>query len=711
MSANNNCGFSLASADGEQKCLRTPQGDNDRCIWHLHPENTRTLNIENELESASETVYDAKLSGMDLSEIHVEDVSLIGADFYGGTIRNSTFKNANLSKSIFDDQTLKNVTFINCSLDECSFNGIKTRIVDSKLVGNDHRETEFREAVFQNTAVEDIGFIDGSFFESEFKNCELNSISINGGGMNLSSFRYNDIAQCQIHNTELSSAEFHGGNINKLEIDNKKAKVAVEFADIDVLDLDIAGRSAEKISIAGCSNSSLQVSVNQIENVSITGLSGERFELSSKDINDASLTDIEVDRLSVRCNTVQNGDVDDITAVNKGKIIGMTYSGIGFTNVSLDNGEIADCQFNGTPLNGLTLETGDVIDTKFEDIEFNNSVLHQTKFKNVDFIDADLSEAVLTEAEFGDGVEFTDTKLSGSNLNNATFNGVNLEHADLETAILSNVDLRGSDLRGARLYDIKHQATRLNEDTNLGDVCVYEHLADKVAEGAITVGMDDSHHSNTDFELEQLERETDENLLIRKLKTACKATKRLYFRGFKSKAWRENQSETLSNASRVYRVYQDLLRQNGLPEEIHHYRIREKEARRKQALLDRNWLYWLRLSVLRWSIGYGERYRNVIMTSSLVIIACTMVYIGGLDNMHQTSQVVPLSDSTSQALPDTIETFTRALYFSVTTFTTLGFGDILPASNLTRTVAGIQSLIGTALTAVLVFILGRRATW
>lgn len=53
--------------------------------------------------------------------------------------------------------------------------------------------------------------------------------------------------------------------------------------------------------------------------------------------------------------------------------------------------------------------------------------------------------------------------------------------------------------------------------------------------------------------------------------------------------------------------------------------------------------------------------------------------------------------------------FFKGLYFSAVTFATLGYGDMQPIGTLARGLAGIESLLGSLLMALLVFVLTRRA--
>lgn len=52
----------------------------------------------------------------------------------------------------------------------------------------------------------------------------------------------------------------------------------------------------------------------------------------------------------------------------------------------------------------------------------------------------------------------------------------------------------------------------------------------------------------------------------------------------------------------------------------------------------------------------------------------------------------------------------KSPYFSVITFTTLGYGDVQPLG-FGEALATVESFVGALLMALLVYLLGRRATW
>ena len=97
--------------------------------------------------------------------------------------------------------------------------------------------------------------------------------------------------------------------------------------------------------------------------------------------------------------------------------------------------------------------------------------------------------------------------------------------------------------------------------------------------------------------------------------------------------------------------------------------------------------------------GYGERPVRVLVASLMIIVLCAVFY----------SNFPSLSER-SGALSTLETSFLDGLYFSVTTFTTLGFGDVFPTQQhaLPRIVAMFEAVSGACLTALFVVCLSKR---
>ncbi len=100
--------------------------------------------------------------------------------------------------------------------------------------------------------------------------------------------------------------------------------------------------------------------------------------------------------------------------------------------------------------------------------------------------------------------------------------------------------------------------------------------------------------------------------------------------------------------------------------------------------------------------GYGERPVRVIAASALIILACAFFYA----SPHASLIFRDNSSTASQPLME----FMDGMYFSIITFTTLGFGDMYPdrADLLTRCVAMFEALSGACLMALFVVCLAKR---
>jgi len=142
-------------------------------------------------------------------------------------------------------------------------------------------------------------------------------------------------------------------------------------------------------------------------------------------------------------------------------------------------------------------------------------------------------------------------------------------------------------------------------------------------------------------------------------------------------------------AEDTYRKLRLTYSRQGEPEIAGEFFYRERVARRRQRKPFRRIWEYCTQEVL---FGYGERPLNVLLNSGLVIFLFTLIY----------SRSEALYHGASRSFD-----FLSALYFSVVTFTTLGYGDYHPESWL-RFLAAFEALLGAVFIALLIVTLSRK---
>ena len=176
------------------------------------------------------------------------------------------------------------------------------------------------------------------------------------------------------------------------------------------------------------------------------------------------------------------------------------------------------------------------------------------------------------------------------------------------------------------------------------------------------------------------------------------------------KVWQEilgDQSQNISEQRRLYSeaevIYRNIgrvLRFNGLTEEAGVFFYREMVMRRKQ--FPRFSTKRILFRLIDAYCGYGEKPLRLIFFSIVKIVFFAMLYVFvGIQhdgNIQAVTLVTPLSDAVSH--------FFDALYFSLVTFTTLGYGDYSPAG-LSRFIASIEALVGSFTIALFVVVFVR----
>ena len=292
---------------------------------------------------------------------------------------------------------------------------------------------------------------------------------------------------------------------------------------------------------------------------------------------------------------------------------------------------------------------------RLDGANFRGAVLSgSTVLAGCSLVDADFTDAVVDDAD-----------LSETDLRRATFrdvdaHGTSFRNATIHDAVFVFVDLRGADFRGAKLYRAGLTDVRINLETTFGERTVYE---------------------------EELSRLSDEG-----------------------GADADERTERADSAQWVYRELQRLYDENAFPEQVHTYYLREMNFRRRNAWRVGNYLRALKLAGSRWVMQYGTNPWRVVATSLVLILVCAGLYplTGGVQEIGtDTAVTYEIDDPTDTSGRVLLQAYLKSLYFSVVTFATLGYGDIQPVGQWARAIAGIETLLGSLLMALLVFVLTR----
>ncbi|TPH14572.1 ion channel [Litorilituus lipolyticus] len=103
--------------------------------------------------------------------------------------------------------------------------------------------------------------------------------------------------------------------------------------------------------------------------------------------------------------------------------------------------------------------------------------------------------------------------------------------------------------------------------------------------------------------------------------------------------------------------------------------------------------------------GYGEAPLRIIGLSVIIIIVCAILYSFTGLNYQDTVQTI----SSEQSLQQNIQFFFSSLYYSVVTFTTLGYGDFTPVG-LSRAIAAMEAFTGSFTIALFVVVFVKKMT-
>jgi uncharacterized protein YjbI with pentapeptide repeats len=158
--------------------------------------------------------------------------------------------------------------------------------------------------------------------------------------------------------------------------------------------------------------------------------------------------------------------------------------------------------------------------------------------------------------------------------------------------------------------------------------------------------------------------------------------------------------EALRRAESAHRNLKESYKNEGDYEMAGEFFIREMAIKRQTSLKERKYAYWFMGNVISGLCGYGERPTRVIFWWFAFTFSFALVYFAG--------QLIEYSSGGTEIDFTTLGGFLTCMYFSVVTFTTLGFGDISPVTDAGRAVASVEAFTGAFMIALFVLVFGRK---
>ena len=285
---------------------------------------------------------------------------------------------------------------------------------------------------------------------------------------------------------------------------------------------------------------------------------------------------------------------------------------------------------------------------------------------------SDVREQLEAWAESGQSMEGFSLRyaaLEGLKLStkrNRDLRGANLFRANLQGASLFNVNLRGAELLKANLAGANLNTAQLQDAELLG------------------INLDGTRLESVEWG----ERCINEQRAIQAYREGN----------------REESQARYKEAEEVYRSLRRAYAARAEPRQAGLFFRREMTILRRLMPLWSGGRAWSKLVDL--TCAYGESPPRVIISALVLNLSCAVgYYFAGI-----LSPVGPVKFNPSAGLQTNLEHFFECVYYSVVTFTTLGYSDEARQIWLVRPLASAQAFVGAFMMALFVVVFGKKMT-
>lgn len=269
----------------------------------------------------------------------------------------------------------------------------------------------------------------------------------------------------------------------------------------------------------------------------------------------------------------------------------------------------------------------------------------------------------------------------GLKLKRVNLEGINLVNRNSKDGFdLSECDLYRANLKGAHLFNITLKSGSLMK-ANVSEANL--HCANL---------------ENTNLLGTKLESSRIDNIVIGDALLQESIAKKKYKEGDLDSAM-----DNFEQSEEIYRNLRKRAEDQGLFQLAGRFGYKELIMRRFQ--LPRWSFKWCFSQLVDWLCGYGEKPENTVLFSMyLILISAFLYFLFGVNHGNEILQL-----DLQKSFSENVSTFFMTLYYSVVTFTTLGYGDITPFG-ITRFFAALEAFIGSFTIALFVVVFVKRMT-
>ena len=446
---------------------------------------------------------------------------------------------------------------------------------------------------------------------------------------------------------------------------------------------DYSNQSLEHKDFTGSDLAGADFSGAVLTKANFTEANLEGADFAEAELEDAVLTKANLERANLREAYLMRADLNGAN-LKKACLSDAFLMETKFNKANLENADLSNTNFWGAELSGAIMRranisgadlSGTIIDQAF----LMNTVLTNTNLYGADLTGTDLRESKLTKTNLSNST-LVDTVLKEADITDAKMERADLTNADLTEADLAGTTLTHSNLTGANLENSILSRNNLF-DANLTNCRLY---------GAILSDL-----------------QINEGTIFRSTEKPVKDVP-----WWKVSIFNEpprciydpdvlDGLDELEKAVDIYRLYEQLARDNSLSNLESEMFVLRKDMQRKLYLKHKNIFGYFFSLVSRIIFKYGESIGRLLFWGAAVILTSTTL-AANFELLVKSGEFVS-NQPVAQRWMD-------SFFFSTIIFATLGEIGFTPVTTGGQLLIMHVAILGSIWLALLIFVLGRWAT-